>query len=225
MVSKNTWLSDRKQGWQPLVVLLFIEFMFAQLSNPETVIEIFREIFDLPYIHIKVIFASILALPVLIFWLINNRKYLRTFSIIYVFVDTLRLLFAIGFLVYTMNHYAGERGGDELLKDVISMWFINVVVFGVWYWLLDAGGPNKRSEKSDRMDFLFPQYGNDIKGWNKWNPDFVDYLFLAFNTSTTFGPTDTMVLSRRVKILMMIQVVASLTSFAVIAARAVTMLK
>ncbi len=200
--------------------------MFAQLSNPETVIEIFRKGFNLPYIHVKIIFASLVAFPVLIFWIINNRKYLRIFSIIYVFVDTIRLLFAIYYLVSTVNYYSGELGGDELLSDVIFIWFINVVVFGVWYWLLDAGGPNKRiDERSDRMDFLFPQYGNVIKGWSKWKPYFIDYLFLAFNTSTTFGPTDTMVLSRRVKVLMMIQVVASLTSFAVVAARAVTMLK
>jgi hypothetical protein len=70
----------------------------------------------------------------------------------------------------------------------------------VWYWLLDAGGPVKRHEgKCERRDFLFPQFGNQIEGWEKWNPNFVDYLFLAFSTSTTFGPTDTMVLSRRVK--------------------------
>jgi len=106
------------------------------------------------------------------------------------------------------------------------IWSINVIVFGVWYWILDAGGPYKRNDElCERRDFLFPQIGNSIKGWEKWKPDFVDYLFLAFSISTTFGPTDTMVLSRRVKALMIIQVVASLTSLSVIAARAVTILK
>lgn len=222
----NNWFSQRKVGWQPLMVLLFIEFMFAQLSDPETVVEILRELFRLPFIHIKVIFACLLGLPVFIFWVANNKKYLRIFSIIYVLADTLRLLFAIYHLVSTMSNYAGETGAAQLFRDVIFIWFINVIVFGVWYWLLDAGGPNKRiDEKAERIDFLFPQFSSDIKGWGKWKPNFIDYLFLAFNTSTTFGPTDTLVLSRRVKVLMMIQVVASLTSFAVIAARAVTLLK
>jgi uncharacterized membrane protein len=110
-----------------------------------------------------------------------------------------------------------------LLLDAALIWISNVLVFAFWYWEVDAGGPLKRHAgiySSD--DLVFPQRQHD--GTDDWMPDFLDYLFLAFNSSTAFSPTDTLILSRRMKVLMMCQSLISLCVLAVVAARAVNAL-
>jgi uncharacterized membrane protein len=120
---------------------------------------------------------------------------------------------------------------SELLLSAASLWVTNVLVFALWYWRLDAGGPHGRDKRKshDEGAFLFPQMtlspdapisGNP----EQWKPNFLDYLFLAFNTSTAFSPTDVPVLTRWAKVLMMLQSVISLTVLALLAARAVNIL-
>ena len=104
------------------------------------------------------------------------------------------------------------------LRDAGLIWLANVVTFAVWYWEIDEGGPGRRrSDAHEGEDFQFPQ---DQDGSSGWSPDFTDYLFLAFNQSTAFGPTDTSVLSKRAKILSMVQALFSLLIIAVVVARA-----
>jgi hypothetical protein len=111
----------------------------------------------------------------------------------------------------------------ELLFDAGLVWALNVGVFALWYWEIDCGGPHvRRIEGYRTVDFVFPQFSaDDAKLGEGWLPDFVDYLFLAFNTSTAFSPTDTMALSGRVKVLMMLQSMISLVVVAVLLARAI----
>jgi len=113
-----------------------------------------------------------------------------------------------------------------LLRAAASLWVANVLVFASWYWRLDAGGPNQRDLRGPHTDgaFLFPQMLVPGKHKTSWRPGFVDYLFLAFNSSTAFSPTDVPVLSRWAKMMMMVQALISLTSVVVIAARAVNIL-
>jgi hypothetical protein len=116
----------------------------------------------------------------------------------------------------------------ELLRSAVALWISNILVFACWYWRLDAGGPHQRAlnRKHEQGAFLFPQMMlPDPEGINDfWKPGFVDYLFLAFNTSTAFSPTDVPVLSRWAKVLMMIQSVISLGTIAILAARAINIL-
>ena len=112
-----------------------------------------------------------------------------------------------------------------------ALWLSNILVFASWYWRLDAGGPHERSRTLGHTDgaFLFPQMTMDpsakiAAGEHNWEPNFVDYLFLAFNTSTAFSPTDVPVLSRWAKILMMLQSLISLLVIALLAGRAVNIL-
>ena len=119
----------------------------------------------------------------------------------------------------------------ELLRSAAALWVTNILVFASWYWRLDAGGPHERARTLGHTDgaFLFPQMTMDpaakiAAGEHEWEPNFVDYLFLAFNTSTAFSPTDVPVLSRWAKILMMIQAVISLLVIALLAGRAVNIL-
>lgn len=126
---------------------------------------------------------------------------------------------------------SGEVHPVVLLQSATILWITNIVVFAVWYWRLDAGGPHKRNMREEHTDgaFLFPQM--TIEGptdhpdeKENWSPHFVDYLFLAFNTSTALSPTDVPVLSRWAKVLMMIQSSISLAVVAWLAARAVNIL-
>jgi uncharacterized membrane protein len=118
----------------------------------------------------------------------------------------------------------------DLLVSAASLWFTNVLVFALWYWRLDAGGPHRRDARPGHTEgaFLFPQMtippDLEIPGRQAWSPNFVDYLFLAFSTSAAFSPTDTPVLTRWAKVLMMLQSIISLAVLAVLAARAVNIL-
>jgi uncharacterized membrane protein len=118
-----------------------------------------------------------------------------------------------------------------LLRSAGELWITNIIVFASWYWRLDAGGPQARELRGEHTDgaFLFPQMtlnqeAQVAMGEDQWSPGFIDYLFLAFNTSTAFSPTDSPVLSRWAKVLMMIQSLISLATVALLAARAVNIL-
>jgi hypothetical protein len=113
-----------------------------------------------------------------------------------------------------------------LLRSAGALWVTNILVFALWYWKLDAGGPLRREvpEGMAKSSFLFPQMVGRETRDSSWVPNFVDYLFLAFNTSTAFSPADTAVLSRWAKLGTMLQSLISLTIIALLAARAVNIL-
>jgi hypothetical protein len=118
----------------------------------------------------------------------------------------------------------------QLLQSAVVLWISNILIFASWYWRLDAGGPNARELKETHTEgaFLFPQMtlqpSELAKQQRNWHPGFVDYLFLAFNTSTAFSPTDVPVLSRWAKLLMMVQSMIALAVVIVLAARAINIL-
>ena len=113
-----------------------------------------------------------------------------------------------------------------LLRSALALWITNILVFALWYWKLDAGGPLGRDHSRCRIAsaFLFPQLSSNLEHYDGWSPQFLDYLFVAFNTSTAFSPTDVPVLSRWAKVLMMVQASISLATIAILAARAVNIL-
>ena len=133
---------------------------------------------------------------------------------------TVAITVSAGYLVDALLRHTAE--GAELLRGGGLLWATNVLTFALWYWEVDGGGPSHRhATRCGSSDFAFPQKvlgdGSDAH----WLPEFVDYLFLAFNTSTAFSPTDTMVLARRAKLLMMYQSVVSLVTVVVLVARAI----
>lgn len=124
-----------------------------------------------------------------------------------------------------------KESPQDLLRSAAALWITNILVFASWYWRLDAGGPRARELRGVHTDgaFLFPQMALDQQakrnmGEQCWSPGFVDYLFLAFNTSTAFSPTDSPVLSPWAKVLMMVQALISFATVALLAARAVNIL-
>jgi hypothetical protein len=112
-----------------------------------------------------------------------------------------------------------------LLRSAAVLWATNLLVFALWYWKLDAGGPIGRENSAGPVasSFLFPQMIRQPPDL-QWSPEFIDYLFLAFNTSTAFSPTDTAVLDAWAKIMTMLQSLISLSVLAILAARAINVL-
>jgi hypothetical protein len=121
---------------------------------------------------------------------------------------------------------AGEHAQARLLLRVaIHLWSMNVLVFALWFWQLDGGGPIERRVVGGRgRDFLFPQQTIGEEGAG-WQPNFIDYLFVSYTNATAFSPTDTMPLSQWAKLLMMVQSAASLLLGIMVAARAVNILQ
>ncbi len=115
---------------------------------------------------------------------------------------------------------------SQLLRAGVHMWCLNVLVFSLWFWQLDNGGPVARATAGpEGRDFLFPQQATPELGQPNWQPRFLDYLYLAYTNATAFSPTDAMPLSRWAKMLMLIESMASLLLAIVVAARAVNILK
>ncbi len=144
-------------------------------------------------------------------------------------VVTVYMGMSLGLLLAALP--AHKQSPIALLGSAAALWVTNIIVFASWYWRLDAGGPQAREMRGAHTDgaFLFPQMTLSANarremGEEFWSPGFVDYLFLAFNTSTAFSPTDCPVLSRWAKVLMMLQSLLSFSTVVLLAARAVNIL-
>ena len=167
----------------------------------------------------------ILILPLAYSGVMRRRlpqRLLRTLGFLLAGIATITLIASIGLLLVTLPTRAA-KDSINLVRDAAILWFSNILVFGLWYWELDGGGPLQRHKAGHKaIDFMFPQ---QVDGdTNGWAPHFIDYVFLAFNTATAFSPTDTPPLSRPAKVLMMIESIISLIIVAGIAARAINIL-
>jgi hypothetical protein len=124
----------------------------------------------------------------------------------------------------SLMRHVGSRDAHELLRSASILWITNILVFALWYWRLDAGGPHVREARGEHTAgaFFFPQMMDSAPNVDAhWSPRFVDYLFVSFCTSTAFSPTDTPVLSRWAKLLTMVQALISLLCVAVLASKAI----
>ncbi len=132
---------------------------------------------------------------------------------------------AIVLLVHLLVNGARAQA-PLLLRAGIHMWCMNVLIFALWFWELDNGGPLARQTSGpDGRDFLFPQQTLPEPSAARWQPLFLDYLYLAFTNATAFSPTDALPLSRWAKMLMLVESAASLVLAVMVAARAVNILK
>jgi len=151
----------------------------------------------------------------------HRRKVALTLFAIVSAANALALVALIGSLV---NGEADSAG--ELLLKGATIWGTNVIVFGLWFWGLDRGGPVKRREPNPRPpDFQFPQSENPELAEPGWHARLVDYLYVSFTNSIAFSPTDAMPLTRWAKLLMMTESAVSATTVLLVAARAVNILK
>jgi hypothetical protein len=119
----------------------------------------------------------------------------------------------------------GKENGHALILSGIVLWCTNVLLFGLWYWEVDRGGPVARScGEFDTPDFLFPQMSDPKWAPPNWSPKLIDYLYVSLTNATAFSPTDTMPLTPTAKWMMSAQSVASLVTVGLVVARAVNIL-
>jgi uncharacterized membrane protein len=129
-------------------------------------------------------------------------------------------------LVVDLVRSQGLRDPTELLLTGLAIWLTNVIVFALWYWEFDRGGPVARAiSPRPYPDFLFPQMTTPELAPEHWEPGFVDYLYMSFTNATAFSPTDVMPMSRWAKLTMLVQSAISLITVALVIARAVNILK
>jgi hypothetical protein len=138
-------------------------------------------------------------------------------------------LFTLALLVHTSALIAVLFGGaseavNALLIDVVLMATANILIFSVWYWIIDPPGVGEVPRADEPWEFLFPQRGGAIPHYESWVPRYGDYLYLAFTTSFTFSPSETAPLTRRAKALMLLQAAISVVTLTAIAGSAINIL-
>ena len=129
------------------------------------------------------------------------------------------------FLLVRFIINGGHSSGHQLVISAINIWWTNIIVFGLWFWELDRGGPAARAHHSEREpDFLFPQMATPEIFTKPIDPGFIDYFYVSFTNAAAFSPTDTMPLTGRAKILMLAEAGISLLTLLMVASRAVNIL-
>ena len=168
----------------------------------------------------------ILLVPTVVSHRVGRQSLNRTLGFVINGITTLAL---IGSVILLVRALPGHRESPvRLLRSGGLLWLTNVIVFGLWYWRLDGGGPTLRQKekKFGSTSFLFPQMQipHDERSefeCMRWRPRFIDYLFVAFTQSSTFGPTDAPLLARWAKVLTMVQILISLTIVVLLISQAV----
>jgi uncharacterized membrane protein len=133
-------------------------------------------------------------------------------------------IYSLVALAHFLLHHNVTQG-RELIGSGLLIWLTNFLIFGLWYWELDRGGPGKRaSGEATAPDFLFPQMNDDLIQPLIWRPSFLDYLYVSLTNAAAFSPTDTMPLSPAAKSAFGIQSLVSLVTIGLIISRAVNIL-
>ena len=212
------WLAEPL--WPPFVAMLAVGGLYAALP-PSLLVGTSR--------WLLVVIVVGLLIPILLFHRSGNHYVGQVLGYVLNSVVTAAMILSLALLLLRVTEH--KVTPPQLLRSAAALWVSNFLVFASWYWRLDAGGPHQRARTPGHTDgaFLFPQMtmhpeAKIAAGEHDWQPNFVDYLFLAFNTSTAFSPTDVPVLSRWAKLLMMIQAIISLLVIALLAGRAVNIL-
>lgn len=210
---------DPEPRWPALIALLAVGGLYLALP---------RYLVPGPR-WLLIVIVGILLIPTVVSRMKGHHNLNRILGLTVAGLETGYVVFSLILLVLSLAVH--KEPPARLLLSAGSLWLSNVFVFALWYWHLDAGGPYQRDLRVGHCNgaFLFPQMTMTDEqraesGHARWSPGFVDYLFLAFNTSTALSPADTAALGRWAKLLMMIQALISLTIIAVLAARAINTL-
>jgi hypothetical protein len=211
---------DEEPRWPAAIALLGLGGLYSALPPP---------LIAGGHRWFLLMLVSVLLVPTIIAHYQGNHSLNGVFGIILNSVVTVALVWSLVLLIQVLPEH--QIAPKDLLRSAAALWIGNILLFASWYWRLDAGGPHLRAMRTTHTDgaFLFPQMtmSSELKaaaGEEDWTPHFIDYLFLAFTTSTAFSPTDTPPLSRWAKLLMITQSLISLLVIALLAGRAVNVL-
>jgi hypothetical protein len=208
--------SKTEPRWPAIIALLAVGGVYTALPS--------FLILGPPWLLLAVV--GFLLIPTVIALRTGHHQLNRFLGFVVSAIITLALVLSLVLLIEALPGRA--EAAPALLRSAGSLWITNILVFALWYWRLDAGGPLQRDRRGAHTEgsFLFPQMTQYSKtaGERHWTPKFIDYLFIAFNTSTAFSPSDTPVLSRWAKVLTMLQAMISLIIVALLASRAIGIL-
>ena len=134
-------------------------------------------------------------------------------------------IYSLALLTHYLLHHGSPNARSLILAGAL-IWLTNVLIFGLWYWEVDRGGPGRRAAGHDLLpDLQFPQMSDPEFAPTGWRPMFVDYLYVSFTTATAFSPTDTMPLTPSAKGVMGLQSLVSLVTIGLVVSRAVNILQ
>lgn len=155
----------------------------------------------------------------------DESRWQSIFANILIGIANIANIASLVLLVKQIVFNAKVTTGPELLYSSLAIWLTNILVFSLWFWELDRGGPDDRlRDDHGAPDFLFPQMVTPGCAHPQWSPKFVDYLYLGFTNATAFSPTDVMPLSRWAKMMMLAEAVVSLATITIVASRAVNII-
>jgi hypothetical protein len=166
---------------------------------------------------------SVLLLLMIALWLFKRKRALMRVIVIANTLFTVTLLANTGFLMALLGGLSSRAVG-ALITDVVLMAVSNILIFSIWYWIIDPPGVIEEEPDSRPWAFLFPQRGSVLPNYESWTPRYADYLFVAFTTSFAFSPTDAAPLNRTAKMLMLIQSAISVVTLTGIASSAINIL-
>jgi hypothetical protein len=219
VVDPREHIDKPEPRWQALLAVLAIGAVYLALP---------RDLIVGPTWLVPTLIV-VLLVPTVMSHRIGKRSLNRILGILINGITTLALIGSVILLVRALPSH--KEAPFELLFSGALLWLTNVIVFALWYWRLDGGGPTRRHEqkKFGSTSFLFPQMQLERTERGRfecehWRPRFVDYLFVAFTQSSTFGPTDAPLLARWAKILAMMQIFISLSIVILLISRAVGVL-
>ncbi len=215
------WLRPTSGESRWPVGLAILVAVALQLATPTSMA--FRPVWALPAVELTLFVALMIANPTRI-----NREstVLRAVGLTLVVVASWATAWSAARLIYGLVHGSAGEDAQHLLLTGAAIWLTNVIVFALWYWEIDRGGPAARANaRRSWPDFLFAQMAVPDLAQRDWEPAFVDYLYLSFTNATAFSPTDTLPLSRWAKLAMMFQSAVSLATVALVVARAVNIFR
>jgi hypothetical protein len=168
--------------------------------------------------------VPVLVALTLVFWLLRYDRVMLVPLALYCAWSTVLAIASVAILAATI--LSPQATGQDLLLDAAQVLLGNWVVFGTWYWLLDEDNQRERVRGGPaNLNFLFAPQSSALPGWENWKPNIVDYLWLSFVTTAQFGPSDTLVLTRPAKLLVMLQATLGLVSIVLIIARATNIIQ
>ena len=206
-------------------VLVMVSFLQAGLSY-SVLLGALRDRFSfegprLPALHWPVR-AGLLVLAG-IFWTLRRKRALFRVIIVANALATAVLLYDVAFLLSVLSG-STSSAVETLLADVALIAASNILIFSIWYWIIDPPGVIEGEDADQPWAFLFPQRGGVLPRYESWAPHYVDYLFIAFTTSFAFSPTDALPLTRTAKMLMLLQAAISVVTLTGIAGAAINIL-
>jgi len=202
------------------VELLMLVAIGLQLALPDTYLLGSRYI--IPICEAILLLALLVTTPKLQEFRSLPR---RVASLLLIAVTSLGNIYALAQVAHQLLQPGHIQDGRQLILAAINIYLTNIIIFALWYWEMDGGGPGQRhARKRYELDFSFPQQQNEEISHPMWKPTFVDYVYVSSTNAMAFSPTDTMPLTRRAKLLMLLQSAVSLIAIALVAARAVNIL-